>query len=505
MNRRNLILFLLDILVLLAAFIVFIGVKHSSSSYLTPKYLLAFGLLMVSWTVTSFYFRKYNIKRKHSLWKIMQRILYANFVSLGVISIFMFAFQIGGYSRLVFFGTIALVTTWELLVSNLHYLLIHSSSDDKDLLNPPPRPSELKLAQKAQMLQELHHSADAIRNAILEESGEKALEFMEQYFRPDDPKLLLVSTTTRFNVELQPDGFFNTIVNIRRVNDIRYLNKFFESVNRKLPSKGVFIGCAETKTQRKKRVLRKFPPVLNYVFYSFDFLLKRVFPKFILTKKIYFLFTRGENRVLSHAEVLGRLYSCGFAIVEEREVGNLLYFAVEKVKDPAYDFNATYGPFVKLRRIGKGGKIIKVYKLRTMHPYAEYLQDYVYKKNHLDEGGKFKDDFRVSTLGRLFRKLWLDELPMVINILKGEMKLVGVRPLSEHYFSLYSKELQEKRILFKPGLVPPYYADLPKTLEEIEASEMRYLEAYEKSRFKTNWRYFWKAVWNIVFRKARSK
>ena len=55
------------------------------------------------------------------------------------------------------------------------------------------------------------------------------------------------------------------------------------------------------------------------------------------------------------------------------------------------------------------------------------------------------------------------------------MKLVGVRPLSQHYFSLYTKELQDKRILCKPGLVPPYYADMPKNLDEIIASEMRYL------------------------------
>ena len=40
--------------------------------------------------------------------------------------------------------------------------------------------------------------------------------------------------------------------------------------------------------------------------------------------------------------------------------------------------NPTYGPFVKLKRVGREGQLIKVYKLRTMHPYAEYLQEYVY-------------------------------------------------------------------------------------------------------------------------------
>ena len=160
---------------------------------------------------------------------------------------------------------------------------------------------------------------------------------------------------------------------------------------------------------------------------------------------------------------------------------------------------------VRLPRVGLGGKIIRVYKVRTMHPYSEYLQDYIYQKHDLQEGGKFSNDFRISRLGKIMRALWIDELPMLLNWMRGELKLVGVRPISEHYFALYSKEHQERRIKYKPGLVPPYYADLPKTLPEIEASENRYFDAYEKHPFRTNWRYFWKAIFNILFRNARSK
>jgi len=129
----------------------------------------------------------------------------------------------------------------------------------------------------------------------------------------------------------------------------------------------------------------------------------------------------------------------------------------------------------------------------------------VYEKFNLQEGGKFKNDFRVTTSGKIFRKFWLDEMPMFINIIAGDMKLVGVRPLSRQYFELYSEELKEKRLKTKPGLIPPFYADMPKTLEEIMASEMRYLEAHEKHPFITDVRYFFKAMWNILFKGARSK
>ena len=103
------------------------------------------------------------------------------------------------------------------------------------------------------------------------------------------------------------------------------------------------------------------------------------------------------------------------------------------------------------------------------------------------------------------RALWIDELPMLLNWIKGDLKLVGVRPISEQYYSLYSKEHQERRIKYKPGLVPPFYADLPKSLKEIEASEEGYFDAYDKHPFRANWYYFWKAWYNIIFKNARSR
>jgi hypothetical protein len=85
------------------------------------------------------------------------------------------------------------------------------------------------------------------------------------------------------------------------------------------------------------------------------------------------------------------------------------------------------------------------------------------------------------------------------------VKLVGVRPLSKHYFNLYTPELQQKRIRYKPGLVPPFYADLPGSLEEIMASELQYLEQYEKNPLRTDSRYFFKAAYNILIKGAKSQ
>jgi lipopolysaccharide/colanic/teichoic acid biosynthesis glycosyltransferase len=95
---------------------------------------------------------------------------------------------------------------------------------------------------------------------------------------------------------------------------------------------------------------------------------------------------------------------------------------------------------------------------------------------------------------------------MFINVLKGQMKLVGVRPLSRSYFKLYTPEMQALHVSVKPGLLPPFYYDkkTPETLEEIQESEKRYIEAYHQHPFATDWRYFWGTVGNILFKHKRS-
>ena len=242
-----------------------------------------------------------------------------------------------------------------------------------------------------------------------------------------DPKNLVISTTTSFNILYQPENYLTGIINLKRVNDIRYVNKFFETVNFKLPKGGKFIGHVETAALRKKRILRKYPPILNGMFFTLDYIIKRILPKFKITKGLYFFLTRGQNRVFTQAEILGRLYSCGFEVDTEGQLNGQYFFNVKKASEPCFPKNPTYGFLVRLPRVGLGGKIIRVYKVRTMHPYAEYLQDYVYKKHDLQEGGKFSNDFRISRIGGIMRTLWIDELPMLLNWMRGDLKLVGVR------------------------------------------------------------------------------
>lgn len=317
-------------------------------------------------------------------------------------------------------------------------------------------------------------------------------------------RIEVMKITDAFNLLRHRNETLDQFTNLHRVNDIRDLNGFFRTVNSKLKPGGVFVGTSETLEQRKDRLFKKFPKGINVGYYAMDFLLKRVFPKFRVTGKIYDALTNGRNRALSKAELLGRLVYCGFVISEVKEIDNRLYFKAKRNAPPLDDPEPGSGILLRIKRIGHRGKPINVYKFRTMHPYAQYIQAYVFEQNNLCEGGKFADDFRITKWGRWMRKFWIDEIPMLYNILRGDLKLVGVRPISEHYMSLYTTEHKDLRIQGKPGLIPPFYADMPKSLEEIMESESRYIHAYGQAPLTTDWNYCVKAFANIVLHKARS-
>jgi len=343
-----------------------------------------------------------------------------------------------------------------------------------------------------------------MKKLIIEKSGKEAHDYFSKYLDIESEKILVISTTNIFNI-LSQHNQFDALINLSRTNDIRFINKFYEAVNSKLRNGDIFIGCFETITSRMQRMPIGKIPVIGKLYFTFEFVFNRLSPKIIGLKKIYFLLTRGRNRLLSKAEVLGRLVCCGFEIIDYKNINGLTYFVTKKVKEPVFDMNPSYGPLYKMPRIGQNKKIIGVYKMRTMHPYAEYLQKYVYELHGTSNGDKANNDFRLTPWGKFFRKIWLDELPMIINLIKGEIKIVGVRPLSRHKFNMYPLEAQEKRSFYKPGLIPPFYADLPKGFDELVASEMRYLNSYEKTPIFTDTKYFFKALYNIFFKGARSK
>ncbi len=284
------------------------------------------------------------------------------------------------------------------------------------------------------------------------------------------------------------------------------LNQFFARVHKLLSSDSYFALRIITAENIKFDIQQQYASFLFPFYYGSHFLLRRVLPKLNGFRKISRLL--GLPVDISKAEIIGRLIYNGFSIVsvDETNKETIVIAKINIADNPSVSKPLPNEGFLfRMQRVGQHGKPIVVFKLRSMHPYAEYVQDYLHRTNGIDKGGKFKNDFRVSTGGRFIRKYWLDELPMLINLLRGEVKLIGVRPISEHYFTLYPPSVQQVRRKHKPGLLPPFYADLPTTFDEIVASEVKYLEAYERQPLQTDLRYLKKILANIIIRRVRSK
>lgn len=96
-------------------------------------------------------------------------------------------------------------------------------------------------------------------------------------------------------------------------------------------------------------------------------------------------------------------------------------------------------------RVGKDGRLFKMIKLRTMHTNAETQTGPVWAK---------KNDIRVTSFGKFLRKTHLDELPQLINVLKGDMSIIGPRPERPFFSDIFKGEIHgyTRRLSVKPGI-----------------------------------------------------
>lgn len=144
------------------------------------------------------------------------------------------------------------------------------------------------------------------------------------------------------------------------------------------------------------------------------------------------------------------------------------------------------GPVLfKQERPGKDGRIFTVYKFRTMSTR-------LYDKN----GRELSDLERMTGVGKLLRKTSIDELPQLLNILKGEMSFIGPRPLLTEYFELYSPE-QMRRHEVLPGISGWAQVNGRNTLtwEEKFAYDVYYVDHYS---FKMDMKIFFKTIENVI-------
>jgi lipopolysaccharide/colanic/teichoic acid biosynthesis glycosyltransferase len=327
-------------------------------------------------------------------------------------------------------------------------------------------------------------------------AGYIALKYFKKYIEINSPATLLLTEPFNISEYKSINGVVKSIVDLNPLSKNSFSKPFNEFLKTKIPVKGFFLGRIERNMAIKQLHVSE-NSLSNWESLITSNLNKK--KKLINPEEI------SQSLFRKKVDIFGRLGYLGFEITSELEIGQYLYFVSQKKSEASPMPQPTASPIIRLWRIGKNGKIISIYKLRTMYPYSEYIQDYIYKNNNLQACGKFNNDKRISKLGQIMRKYWIDELPMIINLIKGDIKLIGVRPLSKQYFDLYPDDLKNLRTQFKPGLIPPFYADMPKSFEEITSSEHRYLLAYKEKPLRTDIKYLAMALYNIFIKFKRSK
>ena len=497
---NSLYFFFLDLLIVFIAFLIAHAIDKPTYIDHYQYYKHPFIIFACIWTITSLLSRKYIVSKPLKKWVI--RIIKSDILCALVILLMIVIVDIS-FSYLRILTIMFIAFTIEGIIAYFYVLHVRIVKDLDNLDKFYRRYStETNIIPKNIYYENFQK---ALRYSIVNEIGQKAFEYILPFLNNAYSKTRFLSADTNIKLDYFKNDEYAYFVNLHPINNFKRISKFFIKINDLLPIGGTFIGNFQTNEHKKELIAKKYTKNTAFFVYLYFFAWHRVCSKLPIIKILYFFITGGYHRAISKAEVFGRLYSCGFEIFSENNIDNLLYFVAKKRASSSEILNPTYGPIIALRRVGKDGKMITTYKLRTMYAYSEFLQDYVYNLKGLEVGGKLKDDFRVTTLGRMLRKYWIDELPMILNLIKGDVKLVGVRPLSLHYFNLYPEDLKAKRIKTKPGLIPPFYYDLPQTLEEIIASELKYLESYEKAPSKTDWNYFCRAMYNIFIKKAKSR
>lgn len=148
-------------------------------------------------------------------------------------------------------------------------------------------------------------------------------------------------------------------------------------------------------------------------------------------------------------------------------------------------------PIFSQDRVGRNGKIFKFYKFRSMVPNAEARLHEILEKNEMDGPVfKMKNDPRITRVGRFIRKTSIDELPQLINILKGDMSIVGPRPALPREVAQYT-EYEMQRLYVAPGLtcywqIQPNRNEL--TFDEWMDLDLKYIQD----------RNFW-LDWKLIF------
>jgi hypothetical protein len=272
-RKFRIITLLTDIVILTISFFAVIWTKPGGLKGYIPSHTTFFLGLAAIWIIISLVNGKMHRGKVVNFSTLFTRVMTSNIIAIAIVALIMFIFRNYDYSRTVVLGTAILATLLELLTGSVYMAYKKAEIqdyEDYDSYKTYRKPSEYELVGGVNGNGINHDNfievSPGIVSSIEKECG---VEMAAAIIRMTGPKLTdstaVLSTTTVFNILSLPHTKYDYIINLRRINDILKLDDFLDSVNSRLSDRGFFFCCVETKDQRKARLLKKMPPVINWI------------------------------------------------------------------------------------------------------------------------------------------------------------------------------------------------------------------------------------------------
>ena len=221
---------------------------------------------------------------------------------------------------------------------------------------------------------------------------------------------------------------------------------------------------------------------------------------------VYTVITTSMNYAESSKLLVKRLMDIAGGLV-----GCLITLLITIIVGPMIYISSPGPIFFAQERIGRNGRKFKMYKFRSMYMDAEERKKELMAQNKISDGLMFKMDFdpriignkilpdgtRKTGIGEFIRKTSLDEFPQFINILLGDMSLVGTRPPTVDEWELYEPH-HRARMSFRPGLTGMWQVSGRSNItdfEEVVKLDTQYISEWS---LRLDVKILWKTVWSVL-------
>jgi len=401
-----------DLLCMSIGFFLGIYIRHGSFAIMDTYsvYREVYVILAISIIVNAFLFRPYEDIFRRGLWIEFINVVKCLCVQMAVAVVYMFMMQISGnYSRLAFAFAIVCISvltyTGRIFVKSVLRNIIEKSSYQKKLLIVATSHNIEKLLESSRKEVEFGYQITALAIMDKDMTGEMidgipVTASIETLY--DDARLMVVDSVL---IALEPEHpQFKDTVNLFHVMGVE-VNISLEDYNLGIPNQQIVkMGDLTVLSGNSQKMAVG------------DVIAKRVL------------------------DIIG-----GF-------VGLVITGIFVIIIGPAIVIESPGPIFFSQTRVGKNGRKFKIYKFRSMYMDAEERKKELMERNKMS-GLMFKmdDDPRITKVGKFIRKTSIDEFPQFLNVLKGDMSLVGTRPPTEDEFRQY-KARYKKRLAMKPGI-----------------------------------------------------